>query len=377
MEQTLKRIAIFVFYDHEGIVEPYVIKLLDGMHDYTDYIYTVANGFVQKEGREQLALHSDKLLIRDNKGFDAGAIKDVIADLNNTNMLEQFDELVIYNDTFWGFFYPLSDFFEGTSKEPDVDFWGFTEWPGNAPDDRIHIPEHLQSYFLYIKSRMLHSMDFLQFWNNMPYCEKFTEVLIQYEQSFTHYFNERGYKSKAYYTVEKLGEKKEFNKISYFIYAYDLVEKLHFPILKCKTFSIEGNMADSEKLMDFLEKNHLYDTKLIKSHSIRFANERSYFNLREINKFCKKYKKLYVYGAGNYGKNVKAYLDTHGYPFAGFIVTEKKDTDEKNTQEFKNFKLEPESGLIIGLIPKYTKEVLETIKGKIPDDQIFTGQYLR
>ena len=151
MEKNVKRIAIFVFYDQEGIVEPYVINLLDGMRDYIDYIYTVANGFVQKAGKEQLILHSDRLLIRDNKGFDAGAIKDAIADLREKNMLEQYDELIIYNDTFWGFFYPLTDFFDGTGREPDVDFWGFTEWPGNAPNDRIHIPEHLQSYFLYIK----------------------------------------------------------------------------------------------------------------------------------------------------------------------------------------------------------------------------------
>ena len=134
-------------------------------------------------------------------------------------------------------------------------------------------------------------------------------------------------------------------------------------------------MADSEKLMNFLEENHLYDTKLIKNHSIRLANERSYFNLREVNKFCKKFKKIYVYGAGNYGKNVKTYLETYGYPFAGFIVTEKKATDTVEIQKFKDFKLDSESGIIIGLIPKYTKEVLEEIKGKIPDEQVFTGQY--
>lgn len=345
------------------------------MRDYVDCIYTVVNGLIQEEGKGQLALHSDKLLIRDNKGFDAGAIKDAIADLSNTNMLGKYDELVIYNDTFWGFFYPLSDFFEGTKAEPEVDFWGFTEWPGNAPDDRIHIPKHLQSYFLYIKSRMFHSQDFLEFWDDMPYCEKFTDVLIRYEQSFTHYFNERGYQSKAYYTVEKLGEKKEFNKISYFIFAYDLVEKLHFPILKCKTFSIEGNMADSEKVMDYLERNQLYDTGLIRSHAMRLANERSYFNLEEINKFCKKFKKIYVYGAGNYGKNVKAYLESCGYAFGGYVVTEKKDTDGSNIRAFDDFKPESDEGLIIGLIPKYTREVLEVIKGKIPDEQVFTGQY--
>lgn len=375
MKQKIKRIAIFVFYDQEGIVEPYVIKLLNGMQEYVDYIYTVVNGMIQEKGRKLLELHSDKLMVRDNKGFDAGAIKDAIADLNAEKLLENYDELVIYNDTFWGFFYPLSDFFEGTEKEPEVDFWGFTEWPGNAPDDRIHIPEHLQSYFLYIKSRMLHSKDFLDFWNNMPYCEKFTEVLVRYEQCFTQYFNEKGYKSKAYYTSEKLGKNKEFNKILYFIYAYDLVEKLHFPILKCKTFSIEGNMKDSERLLHYLEENHLYDTSLIRNHAARLANERSYFNLEEINKFCKKYNKIYVYGAGNYGKNVKAYLETYGYTFGGFVVTKKKDMDGMDLQEFKDFKLAPEDGLIIGLIPKYTKEVLEEIKGKIPNEQIFTGQY--
>lgn len=371
----MKRIAIFVFYDQEGILEPYVINLLDGMRDYVDSIYTVVNGFIQDRGRELLKMHSDKLLVRDNKGFDAGAIKDAIADLAESNALAKYDELVIYNDTFWGFFYPLSEFFEGTKKEPEIDFWGFTEWPGNAPDDRIHIPKHLQSYFLYIKSRMLHSEEFLKFWDDMPYCEKFTEVLVKYEQRFTQYFNDKGYKSKAYYTVEKLGHKKEFNKISYFIYAYELVEKLHFPILKCKTFSIEGNMSDSEKLIHYLEDKALFDTSLIRGHAARLANERSYFNLEEINKFCQKYKKIYVYGAGNYGNNVKAYLKLNGHLFGGFVVTEKKETDGADVQEFRDFKLGPENGIIIGLIPKYTKEVLKEIKGKIPDEQIFTGQY--
>ena len=217
MKQTVKKIAIFVFYDQEGILDPYVIKLLDDMRNYVDFIYTVVNGIIQRDGRKQLESSSDKLLLRENKGFDAGAIKDAIADLSAIDMLAKYDELIIFNDTFWGFFYPLSEFFEGTNQEPEIDFWGFTEWPGNAPDDRIHIPQHLQSYFLYIKSRMFHSKDFRDFWNNMPYCEKFTDVLIRYEQSLTRYFNERGYKSKAYYTVEKLGKEKEFNKISYFI----------------------------------------------------------------------------------------------------------------------------------------------------------------
>lgn len=375
MKHNSDRIAIFVFYDHEGILEPYVINLLDGMRDYVDFIYTVVNGFIQESGKELLELHSDKLLLRENKGFDAGAIKDAIADLTVTDMLKKYDELVIYNDTFWGFFYPLSDFFDGTAKEPEVDFWGFTEWPGNASDDRIHIPEHLQSYFLYIKRRMLHSKDFLKFWNDMPYCRDFSDVLTKYEQSFTQHFNERGYQSKAYYTVEKLGEKKEFNKIPYFVYAYDLVEKLHYPILKCKAFSIEGNMADCERLIHYLEDNHLYDTRLIRDHAARFANERSYFNLKKIGEFCRKYKKIYVYGAGNFGQNVRAYLEAAGYVFGGFIVTEKKTTNTEEVQEFKSFKLDPDSGIIIGLIPKYTREVLEEIKGKIPDEQIFTGQY--
>lgn len=371
----MRRIAIFVFYDHEGILDSYVLNLLDGMRGYAEYLYVIVNGLIEESGREQLIAHSDKLLIRGNKGFDAGAVKDALTDLYQTNMLDRYDELVIYNDTFWGFFYPLDDFFEGTAREPDVDFWGFTQWPGNAPDDRIHIPEHLQSYFLYIKSRMLHSRDFFTFWMDMPYCDDFSEVLIHYEQRFTSYFNERGYKSRAYYTVEKLGRQKQFNKIPYFVYAYDLVEKLHFPILKCKAFSIEGNMADSEKLMRYLEDRQLYDTDLIRSHAKRFANERSYFNQQKINAFCRKYKKIYVYGAGNFGQNVKAYLDACGYRFGGFIVTEKKQTDGADVQEFKNFQLTPEDGIIIGLIPKYTKEVLEEINGKIPDEQVFTGQY--
>ena len=376
MKRTIKRIAIFVFYDHEGILDPYVIKLLDEIRNHVDFIYTVVNGIIQKNDSKQLELNSDRLLIRANRGFDAGAIKDAVADLSTTGMLTKYDELIIFNDTFFGFFYPLSEFFEGTNLESEIDFWGFTEWPGNAPNDRVHIPQHLQSYFLYIKSKMLHSRDFWDFWNSMPYCEKFTEVLIRYEQSFTQYFNERGYKSKAFYTVEKLGKGKEFNKIPYFTYAYDLVEKLHFPILKCKALGIEGNMADSEKLIHYLNNNHLYDTQLIKNHFERIANKRSYFNLSEINKFCQQYKKIYIYGAGNFGRNVKAFLDSYQYPFGGFIVTKKNDSDGDDVQEYKDFKLEPNSGLIIGLIPEYTKEVLAEINGKIPDKQIFTGQYL-
>lgn len=371
----MKRIAIFVFYDQEGILDPYVINLLDGMQKYVDFIYTVVNGIVQEEGKQQLKHYSDKLVIRENTGFDAGAIKDAVADLTADDMLYMYDELIIYNDTFWGFFFPLSRFFEETKKEPEIDFWGFTEWPGNAPDDRIHIPEHLQSYFLYIKRRMLHSKDFLDFWNDMPYCEKFVDVLIRYEQRFTKYFNDRGYKSKAYYTVEKLGAERKFNQISYFVYAYDLVAKLQFPILKCKTLSIEGNMTDGQRLLRYLEDNQLYDTNLIRQHMARLANERSYFNMEKLYNFCRCHNKIYVYGAGNYGKNVKAYLESEGFTFGGFVVTERRDTDSLDVQEFKHFKLDPNDGLIIGLIPQYTKEVLGMVTESIAMDQIFTGQY--
>lgn len=61
--------------------------------------------------------------------------------------------------------------------------------------------------------------------------------------------------------------------------------------------------------------------------------------------------------------------------FCRFYCHRKKATDTVEIQKFKDFKLDSESGIIIGLIPKYTKEVLEEIKGKIPDEQVFTGQY--
>ena len=96
----MKRLGIFCFYDKEGIVDTYIEYLLSELMTVLDRLIIVVNGQVNEDGKRIFAHYTNDLIIRENRGFDAGAYADVILNVLGDD-IRDWDELVLCNDTFF------------------------------------------------------------------------------------------------------------------------------------------------------------------------------------------------------------------------------------------------------------------------------------
>ena len=87
--------------------------------------------------------------------------------------------------------------------------------------------------------------------------------------------------------------------------------------------------------------------------------------------FCNKYKKIYIYGAGEYGNLCLIRLKNLGKKVSAFLVTELKssvmDIDGIPVIKFSRSQLTKDSGIIIAINPLEQSNIIETINSEKKD----------
>ena len=244
-----------------------------------DELVIVSNGFLNEESISGLSEYtSHDIVIRDNLGFDAGAWRDMMLD-TGFKKLCQFDEIILFNDSFFGPIYPFKEMFDKMDNE-NVNFWGITDH-GEAPNSRDmcpygYRPRYLQTYFLAFRKNLVKSSEFQEYWANLPNYETFEELTFKHGAVLTKYFEDLGYKWKSYVESEDLEESRE-KAMSFHTYdMYNMVVNRSLPVLKRKAFKsprsihLRYNMAsDISKTMRYLKNNTDYDTSLIYKYFLR------------------------------------------------------------------------------------------------------------
>ena len=99
-KKQIKRLGIFVFYDKDGIVDDYVLFMLNSLKDATEDIIIVSNSKISDTEKKKFLAFTNKIKIRQNVGLDAGAFKDIFDEYKE--FFKEFDELILLNDTFYG-----------------------------------------------------------------------------------------------------------------------------------------------------------------------------------------------------------------------------------------------------------------------------------
>ncbi len=278
-----KTLGVFIFYDKEGIVDRYVLYLLDSLKDATDEIIIVSNAYLDPREKVKLKKYSDKIIIRHNVGLDAGAFKEVY-DIYK-EYFKSFKELLVVNDTFYGPFIPFKDICKEMSKK-EVDFWGLSanydsvDGYGFLPDKMIH--SHIQTFFIAFRNKVLNSKAFNDYWEKYDISKRdsFLDVVTKHELFFTHYLEQAGFKWDVYTNLEKYHSKfleENFNCYAYV--AYDMIKNLNCPFVKRKNFVFDRKDAlfltdgsDARKSLDYIKDNKLYDTDMIYENLIRLYN---------------------------------------------------------------------------------------------------------
>ena len=264
------RLAIFFFYDKDGTVREFVTYYLRCLHNVAQKVFVVINGEVTGESMEKLEAVSDEILIRENIGFDVWAYKEAIEQLG-WETIKIYDELILCNFTCYGPIYPFQEMFNEMETR-ECDFWGAVKHPEQPdyllPGKRGYIYEHIMSYFTVIRHKMLRSIDFQQYWENVPKINSKTESTALHETVFTRHFEQLGFKSDSYVDLEKY--KDRCNNSSIF-FADELLIQDRCPLLKRRAFAFplyenllgESAGSSATKLMAYIQNDTDYDVDLI------------------------------------------------------------------------------------------------------------------
>lgn len=199
----MKRAGIFLFYDPEGKVDDYILGCLGSLQQHMDYLLVVSNSPLDETNRKRLESVSSEVMERKNVGYDVGAYRDGLRHLGWDHMGD-YDELVLFNYTFFAPIHPWAGLFERTDKW-DTDFWGITEHDEVRPHPflpKLVMPRHIQSHWIAVRSSLSTTKDWRTYWEDMPPIESYNDSIQWHESRFTGYFNALGYRHEVAYNVD-------------------------------------------------------------------------------------------------------------------------------------------------------------------------------
>lgn len=276
-----KRLAIFSFYDNDGIVDRYVDVLLNGLTEVIDDFVVVVNGILSPDGRERFKAYTQHILVRDNVGMDAWAYKEALEFVGWEN-LRKYEEVVLLNHTIMGPVYPFSEMFNKMAENKELDFWGATRHL-KIPFDPFgfcklgYVPEHIQSSFMVYRKKFLETRELKEFWDTLPEIHDYNESISYYESYFTKHFADMGFRWDTY--VDN-SEAEDFTDYLLMVAPRAALAEYRCPIFKRRTFFQDADYCyrntsgeAAQDLMDFLKKHTDYDTDLIFENLIRTANQ--------------------------------------------------------------------------------------------------------
>ena len=107
-----KRLGIFLFYDKDGVADRYIEYMLKDIRPCLDRLIVIANGKADENAVKMFESIADKVVIRENKGFDIGAWQQGITEICGREELAKYDSLTLFNDSFFGPFYPFADIYK-------------------------------------------------------------------------------------------------------------------------------------------------------------------------------------------------------------------------------------------------------------------------
>lgn len=269
----MKRLCIYLAYDKQKKIDTYIGYMLGELRECVDYLVVVCNMTEIICGSDILEKYAHEIFYRENIGFDAGGFKEALCKYIGWRKVLEYDELVLVNDSLFGPFKPMKSIFAEMDGS-EADFWGLATHGANGKN----ILEHIQSYFLVIRFKMLHSALFKKYWEDMPFYLTFLDVVYQHEVKFTSYFKTLGYTYDILADLEANDSKValENNYIQYSMLAYELIRKRNFPFLKKQPLAYNTLSRQTQEnlyqAINYIDENTDYDVNLIWDNIIRTLN---------------------------------------------------------------------------------------------------------
>ncbi len=325
----MKTLGILSIYDSQGIIDNYLIYYIQSLKEAVNDLIMVINGTIDLNSLYNLQQISDKIIFRENTGFDAGGYKTALEQYGKSFVL-QYDQVVFSNDTCFGPFIPFRTIFE-VMNQREGDFWGFEY----LDDDYLSI---MGTFFIvFRKSAMIDVFDFYTHLNTDRMCRN--AVVRVVELGLFHYLTTRDYKFIYYSNIDNYDMYKSPNYCT---------KQCELPLMKKRCFDpIKYHKDNCVDLLKYISEHYNYDIRLILDtikrkynivYDINHEFSRELYvkeikipevlnTLEDIIKFAKSDKDIYIYGAGMYGKLIYERIREHVI-ISGFAVSDDQQKEQ-------------------------------------------------
>lgn len=188
-----KRVCIFAAYDKDNILKSYVISYLMYLRNISDYIIFISDCFYNSSSIAQVKQYTDYHECSYHGEYDFGSYKRGITYLKRNNLINQFDELVLCNDSCLCVS-PLNEVINKISS--NCDFGGIV----SSREKK----EHIQSFFMLFKSNVFLSREFELYFSSVKKEKNFIDVVYHYEIPLKTYLNAYGFTDNSIFNDYKL-----------------------------------------------------------------------------------------------------------------------------------------------------------------------------
>ena len=347
MDNVYKRLVVLAIYNRFGKIQDYIYDLAEKNKIICETQIIVISGAVDCEDKNKLQKIGDIIIERENKGYDAGAFKEIIQRLSNKNILNKYQELILMNDTFYG---PITSWEKVMNEmyQLDIDYWGLIKNVKYIINNKEY-KEHIQSFFIAFRNSIFMNKSFIDFWEKMKYADSYLDAVRNYELAINEYLLRKGFNGVAFSELHG-GEKYTKDGIVSFIpYCYEFLKECGVPIIKRKALLSIDYAFKIPLIFDYIVQSTTYDIKLIiddwKKETIKVDNRK--FLIGDLYNFCNNYSKIYIWGCGHYGQCFFNIVKALGFNEVDYVVTE--SSEGKVAKVFDEDLISEQDGIIIGV----------------------------
>ncbi|GHU50130.1 hypothetical protein AGMMS49975_00550 [Clostridia bacterium] len=379
-ETQKKRAAIYVIYDKDGVLSEYREYFLKELKKVTDRIVVVANGVLNPESRDKLYEITDDFFVRENSGYDSGAFRAGMNYISWDTLQNEYDELILCNDSMLGPIYPFAEIF-GKMEDSDADIWSIQKIFGNKDIHTIRgdykfpngVKETLTIPFCVVRKKYLRSYEFKEWWTKDFPIKNYGDASYFNEFGFSEYLRNSGFRL-GFFMDDTL---KSYADNLATVFPYKCFLENNINLFKIKAFENDSVNTpyfitlrycygkEPRQLLEHLDKHTNFDTGLIWDTILRKSNLYDIWLQNQLEYIVPK---DYVKGAYTYKKKIA--VIAHIY-YADLVEEAAyygdnfpKDTDfyitvssEETEAEVKRIFAEKKFSFTVTLIPNVGRDV--------------------
>ncbi len=250
--QQPRGVAIYAHYDKENILSYQDLELLRQLKQQVEILIFVSTSQLGGMQTAQLEGIADKIILRENTGFDFTSFKQIILEIGKEK-LKSISRLVLCNNSIYTPYNSLDGMF--AKMDGKADFWGVNEFPSASDGGFLGqktIPRHLQSYFMVFENKAIASREFYEFFEQLPQINTLQDAIAFGESRLTDVLNKAGFTDAVYVAESGIATQYMNSWAVPYEYPYDMLI-LGSPFVKKKCVYYMSD-DQSTKLNDFLRK---------------------------------------------------------------------------------------------------------------------------